>query len=48
MVSKNKSTHSIPQTVTFPVGTYLFKVSNRNTRARCEKCSKLAIKTPGP
>ena len=25
---------------------YLFKVNNRNTRARCEKCSKLTIKTP--
>ena len=24
---------------------YLLKVSNRNTRKRCEKCSKLAIKT---
>ena len=26
-------------------GIYLFKVDNRNTRARCEICSKLAIKT---
>ena len=26
---------------------YLFKVSNRNTRTKCEKCSKLTIKTPG-
>ena len=24
----------------------LFKVNNRNTRIRCEICSKLAIKTP--
>ena len=30
----------------FPVGIYLFKVNNRNTRARCEICSKLTIKTP--
>ena len=29
----------------YPVGIYLFKVNNRNTRARCEKCSKLTIKT---
>ena len=29
-----------------PAGNYMFKVSNRNTRARCEKCSKLIIKTP--
>ena len=27
-------------------GIYLFKVSNRNTRTRCEICSKLTIKTP--
>ena len=29
-----------------PVGIYLLKVNNRNIRARCEICSKLAIKTP--
>ena len=29
-----------------PAGIYLLKVSNRNTRARCEICSKLTIKTP--
>ena len=29
-----------------PVGIYLFKGYNRNTRARCEICSKLTIKTP--
>ena len=28
------------------VGIYLHKVKNRNTRARCEICSKLIIKTP--
>ena len=28
------------------VGNYMFKVNNRNTRARCEICSKLTIKTP--
>ena len=25
---------------------YMFKVNNGNTRARCEICSKLTIKTP--
>ena len=30
----------------FPVGVYLFKVNNRNTRTRCEICSKLTVKTP--
>ena len=29
-----------------PAGIYLFKVNNRNTKARCEICSKLTIKTP--
>ena len=29
-----------------PVGIYLFKVNNRNTRARCEICLQLTIKTP--
>ena len=29
----------------FQANSYLFKVNNRNTRKRCEKCSKL-IKTP--
>ena len=30
-----------------PAGNYLFKVSSRNTRTRCEISSKLTIKTPG-
>ena len=29
-----------------PAGNYMFKVNNRNTRTRCETCSKLTIKTP--
>ena len=28
------------------VDIYLLKVSNRNTKTRCEMCSKLTIKTP--
>ena len=31
---------------TVPAGIYLLKVNNRNTRARCEICSKLTIKAP--
>ena len=31
-----------------PFGIYLFKVNNRNTKKRCEICSKLKIKTPEP
>ena len=30
----------------YPAGSYMFKVNNRNTRTRCEICSKLTIKTP--
>ena len=29
-----------------PSDNYIVKVNNRNTRARCEICSKLTIKTP--
>ena len=29
----------------YPVGIYQLKVNNRYTRTRCEKCSKLTIKT---
>ena len=29
-----------------PTGIYLLKVNNRNTRIRCEICSKLTIKIP--
>ena len=31
---------------TYPAGIYLFKVNNRNTRTKCEICSKLTINTP--
>ena len=33
-------------TVKFPAGNYMFKVNNRNTRTKCEICSKLTIKAP--
>ena len=29
-----------------PAGNYMLKVNNRNSRTRCEICSKLTIKTP--
>ena len=29
----------------FPADNYMFKVNNRNTRTRSEKCLKLTIKT---
>ena len=33
-------------TLSDQAGNYMFKVNNRNIRARCEICSKLTIKTP--
>ena len=30
----------------FPAEIYLLKVNNRNSRARCEICSKLTMKIP--
>ena len=35
-------TNLTPQT---PAGIYMFKVNNRNTKARCETCSNSTIKT---
>ena len=32
----------------YPAGNYMFKVNNRNSRARCETFSKLIKKTPEP
>ena len=32
--------------IEIPAGIYLLKVNNRDTRARCEICSKLRIKIP--
>ena len=34
------------RTLNFPANIYSFKVNNRNTRKRCEICSKLTTKTP--
>ena len=42
--SENLRISSIENKV--PADIYLLKVNNRNTRARCEICSKLTIKTP--
>ena len=32
--------------IQYPAGNYMFKVNNRNTRKKCERFSKLTIKTP--
>ena len=39
--TKDRMTH-----FNITAGIYLFKVNNKNTRARCEIYSKLTIKTP--
>ena len=42
--------HKIPSKVFwlrwYPAGFYLLKVNNRNTRTRCDICSKLTIRIP--
>ena len=45
---KNKfiSKFQISENYRKPANIYLFKVDNRNTRKRCEICSKLTIKIP--
>ena len=42
-ITNREKTHSMGK---YPAGNYMFKVNNRNTRARCEICSKLTIKIP--
>ena len=36
----------ISENNSFQAGNYMFKVNNRNTRTRCEWCSKITIKKP--
>ena len=43
---KSRVTNIMLIRISYPVGIYLLKVNNRNSRATCEICSKLAIKTP--
>ena len=56
-INKSKSRHgykygkykkclSMMMLICIPGGIYLRKVNNRNTRTRCETCSKLTIKIP--
>ena len=42
---RGKNTHRIYQEKGIPAGISLLKVNNRNTRTRCEICSKLTIET---
>ena len=34
-------------TIQFPAGNYVLKANKRNTKTKCEICSKLTIKIPG-
>ena len=49
-VDKSLAFHNFVVTQNFdhaiPANIYLYKFNNRNTRKRCERCSKLTIKTP--
>ena len=46
MTNKNSKKDVESNEILNPVGIYLLKVNNRNTRTRCEICSKLTIKIP--
>ena len=39
------NTFKVYKVTVHPAGNYMFKVNNRNTRAKCEICPKLTIKT---
>ena len=41
-----KANAEVPLGFRFPADNYMFKINNRNTRTRCEICSKLTIETP--
>ena len=43
---KNTSLFNFYKKEIVPASSYMFKVKNRNTRTRCEICSKLTIKIP--
>ena len=45
MVANRQSTRNDLKSY-YLAGNYMFKIKNRNTRTRCEICSKLTIKTP--
>ena len=38
--------HLLVHQIYYPVGIYMFKVNNRDSRTRCQTCSKLTIKIP--
>ena len=46
-ISKQWPIRTLDDLEIIPAGNYMFKVNNRNTRARCEVCSKLIIKISG-
>ena len=39
--------YRVSVSVIYPVGNCMFKVNSGNTKARCEICSNLTVKTPG-
>ena len=46
MLRRNLCKNDDPPISQYPVGNWMFKVNNSNTRTSCEICSKLTIKIP--
>ena len=46
MIFASLNLDQIRHIFTYPAKIYLLKINNRNTRKKCEICSKLTIKTP--
>ena len=42
----NYVSYKVKPSLNYPAAIYLLKVNTRNTRTRCEMCSKLTIKAP--
>ena len=45
---RTSQTSKMEKNMIFPVGIYLLKFNNRNTRTKCGICSELKITTPKP
>ena len=46
MIFASLNLDQIRHIFTYPAKIYLLKINNRNTRKKCEICSKFTIKTP--
>ena len=46
LVHKTGDKHLVTNCRPITASNYMFKVNNRNTKTKCEICSKLIMKTP--